>query len=733
MVYKSPVQNIYYQGTSGGRPNTPRTNELEQVANALSNFEQNFRSFGKSYVNNKQKVAQDVFEQLKAEGITDPDEIKELIKKGDPRVKGLDSQYAAAVTDVNFGMAHAMQDKKSIETNVVGQNLAKINLDEQFESVNRSFDGMSSSYIRGYNEIFDKFRVDINGKKLEADALQLIQDKQSTFYTQLDTSLAALDNNKDRLQAVEMLIQTKESEGFLTFDQMNDTVLDYLDNQVDIFKTVGADPETLDFIVSALTSKRGKNGQLPSFLDNKDTAEKSIKILNEIYSKASDGASTMDFMTMMIAEPHKLLKKGDKDKAILGWQTLITGQVDEAIAQNIIPEDQREFWIMNGVFDKTKGFIHPEWKNALEIGFNATNPYDFINVDRQITTPEINKIELGLKHYKFLRSKGQAHLYLSDDQKAFYNGIEHLTTTGKTYQEALVIISKTLTDNVDNKSIPVSLVPDVRSSLEGAFNSWWADKFKGVDNYDVSIALNKAMALAEIYYNFGMPIEAVDAEWLFTGNAAESAVEQALQDVANSFVLIDSVLVNAAALENKNPDVITDRSKFISERWVEENNIQEYDADDIFLKPIQGGWFMLSQKATQMPVMNDDGTFVYFSASQVLDDYVPKGVTGDMTYGVSEAQDKFIDSTLENTKAIKNISQMKWEYETDQVLKQILSGHTKWYNSIKESMEKNYPYKVGGKNYLYKPKYYWDFGMGGTEWNEMKPEEQKKWIEENYE
>ena len=66
MVYKSPVQNIYYQGTSGGRPNTPRTNELEQVANALSNFEQNFRSFGKSYVNNKQKVAQDVFEQLKA-------------------------------------------------------------------------------------------------------------------------------------------------------------------------------------------------------------------------------------------------------------------------------------------------------------------------------------------------------------------------------------------------------------------------------------------------------------------------------------------------------------------------------------------------------------------------------------------------------------------------------------------------------------------------------------------
>ena len=194
MAYKSPVQNIYYQGTSAGRPNTPRTNELEQVANALSNFEKDFRSFGKSYVNNKQKVAQDVFEQLKAEGITDPDEIKQLIKNGDPRVKGLDSQYAAAVTDVNFGVAHAMQDKKSIETNVVGQNLAKINLDEQFESVNRTFDGMSSSYIRGYNEIFDKFRVEINGKKLEADALQLIQDKQGTFYTQLDTSLAALDN-----------------------------------------------------------------------------------------------------------------------------------------------------------------------------------------------------------------------------------------------------------------------------------------------------------------------------------------------------------------------------------------------------------------------------------------------------------------------------------------------------------------------------------------------------------
>lgn len=732
MVYKSPVQNIYYQGTSGGRPNTPRTNELEQVANALSNFEKDFRSFGKSYVNNKQKIAQNVFEQLKAEGITDPDEIKELIKNGDPRVKGLDSQYAAAVTDVNFGIAHAMQDRKSIEENVVGQNLAKINLDEQFESVNRTFDGMSSSYIRGYNEIFDKFRIDINGKKLEADALQLIKDKQGTFYTQLDTSLAALDNNKDRLEAVEMLIQTKEEEGFLSFDQMNDTVLDYLDNQVDIFKTVGADPETLDFIVSALTSKRGKNKQLPSFLDNKDTAEKSIKILNEIYSKSSEGLSTMDFMTMMIAEPHKLLKKGDKDKAILGWQTLITNQVDDAITKNIIPEEQRDFWIMNGVFDKTKGFIHPEWKNALEIGFNAVTPYDFINVDRQITQPEINKIELGLKHYKFLRSKGQAHLYLSDDQKSFYNGVEHLTTAGKTYQEAISIISKTLTDNIDNKAIPNAMKMEIESSLDGAFNGFFADKFGGVGNYDIGIAMEKAMALAEIYYNFGMPLEAIDEEWFFTGNAAEGAVETALNDVINSFSLIDNVLVPNAALENKNPKVITERSRFIAERWVEENNVLDYDADDIFLKPIQGGWFVLSQKNTQMPVIQDDGTFVYFSASQVLDDYTPKGVTGDMTYGQSERQDKYIDSTLENTKAIKNISQMKWEYETDQILEDLLASHARWYREIQEGMEKNYPYKVGGDNILYKPKYYYK-GMKKSEWDKMKPEDQKKWIEDNYE
>lgn len=732
MAYKSPVQNIYYQGTSGGRPNTPRTNELEQVANALSNFEKDFRSFGKSYVNNKQKIAQDVFEQLKAEGITDPDEIKELIKKGDPRVKGLDSQYAAAVTDVNFGISHAMQDRKSIEKNVVGQNLAKVNIDEQFESVNRTFDGMSSSYIRGYNEVFDKFRIDINGKKLEADALQLIQDKQGTFYTQLDTSLAALDNNKDRLKAVEMLIQTKESEGFLSFDQMNDTVLDYLDNQVDIFKTVGADPETLDFIVSSLTSKRGKNGQLPSFLDNKDTAEKSIKILNEIYSKSSEGLSTMDSMTMMIAEPHKLLKKSDKDKAILGWQTMITSQVDDAIAKNIIPAEQRDFWIMNGVFDKTKGFMHPEWKNALEIGFNAVTPYDFINVDRQITQPEINKIELGLKHYKFLRSKGQAHLYLSDDQKAFYNGVEHLTTAGKTYQEAISIISKTLTDNIDNKSIPNAMKIEIESSLDGAFNGFFADKFGGVGNYDIGIAMEKAMALAEIYYNYGMPLEAIDEEWFFTGNAVDGAVETALNDVINSFTLIDNVLVPSNTLENKNPKVITERSQFIAERWVEENNVLNYDAEDIFLKPIQGGWFVLSQKNTQMPVIQDDGTFVYFSASQVLDDYTPKGVTGDTTYGQSERQDKYIDSTQENTKAIKNISQMKWEYETDQILEDLLAGHTRWYREIQEGMEKNYPYKVGGDNILYKPKYY-SKGMKKSVWDKMKPEDQKKWIEDNYE
>ena len=78
--YNSPMKRIYYQSSSGGRPRDPSgDSEAMDLAKSLINFSDEIRQTAYSDAEHNKKDAQVVFDTLKAQGITDPDEIKKLI------------------------------------------------------------------------------------------------------------------------------------------------------------------------------------------------------------------------------------------------------------------------------------------------------------------------------------------------------------------------------------------------------------------------------------------------------------------------------------------------------------------------------------------------------------------------------------------------------------------------------------------------------------------------------
>ena len=70
MAYKSQYVPIRYQSTSTGRPREARDSELNQISNSLKNFNKSFAKFTENYKTEQQNEAQDVFDNLKAQGIT---------------------------------------------------------------------------------------------------------------------------------------------------------------------------------------------------------------------------------------------------------------------------------------------------------------------------------------------------------------------------------------------------------------------------------------------------------------------------------------------------------------------------------------------------------------------------------------------------------------------------------------------------------------------------------------
>ena len=185
MAYKSQVKSVGYQRTSVGRQRTSPTNELSQIAESLKGFNKSFDKFTVNYKDEQQNDAQLVFDTLKTQGITDPEEIKKLIDKGDPRVANLKGYYTQAIVDSNFGLAHAIEDFNNINLQVAditggdenGDAMANLDVNKLLQTDEgnplRDLNTQSKSYNRTYTESLNKMRLELDSKVSVAKGLQL--------------------------------------------------------------------------------------------------------------------------------------------------------------------------------------------------------------------------------------------------------------------------------------------------------------------------------------------------------------------------------------------------------------------------------------------------------------------------------------------------------------------------------------------------------------------------------
>ena len=283
--YNSPMKRIYYQSSSGGRPRDPSgDSEAMDLAKSLINFSDEIRQTAYSDAEHNKKDAQVVFDTLKAQGITDPDEIKKLIENDDERVKPLKKRYTQSVIDSNFGLSHAVQDFKLLNTKITsivgdddkGEAMANLDIDGLLKEITngRNLNDQSISYNRGYTESLNNLRLDLDEKKSKAKGYVILNKTNQSIFEQIgvtwenngartEDNTITIENmsppfNKKvkgevknfpskRIDMIEMLFKNKvQSDKFITAKMFNTQLLNYFEQRADLKKTgIITDPEEL--------------------------------------------------------------------------------------------------------------------------------------------------------------------------------------------------------------------------------------------------------------------------------------------------------------------------------------------------------------------------------------------------------------------------------------------------------------------------------------------------------
>src|SRR5210317_1094708 len=399
MAYKSQYVPIRYQSTSTGRPREARDSELNQISNSLKNFNKSFAKFTDNYKTEQQNEAQDVFDNLKAQGITDPDEIKKLIDKGDPRVANLKGYYTQAIVNANFGLSHAIEDFNNINMKVAnitggddkGDAMANLNIDSLFQSVDenneptgnpiRDLSTQDKSYTRAYTDSMNQMRLELEQKVSVAKGLQLNRATNAASFQIIakaweqggawseekavgpgGSEKETIFHSSSRVQDLENLRTDKVvNEKFINKDEWNKQVLNYFEQVVNLQDTgLITDPGMLSDIVTYLTMNRGSKKDLPSYLRTPKTQEQATKIIDAIKGKVAT-SSKLAIGIDLISKGKAYLKDetaytdssgttkiglsdDDINDSVVAWeQTILIPHVNNMIANGDIPKDLAQF------------------------------------------------------------------------------------------------------------------------------------------------------------------------------------------------------------------------------------------------------------------------------------------------------------------------------------------------------------------------------------------------------
>lgn len=636
-TYQSPVKNVYYQSTSGGKPSIPRKTELGEISEALSKFATTVSDYSKVAATQEMKDAQKTFDTLKNEGITDPEEIQNLINKKDPKVDALQKRWASSVIDVNFAVAHALDDKNKITESVYSQIGTDnslwhtIDLENEFNNLKRDFSDKSNSYTRAYTEAFDKVKLEFQGQKIEGDALHLFNQKKSAKHTHLaeiwqETSGLDWETRRDLIMGTDgdfsdfgQISWFESTKTFLPPDVANQMVIDFLEDQIKIT----TDPKDLVTISKMLTTKRSQS--IPAFRDDIKYREKAVKILADIVTKRNkilkganataaiaEGKIEDELYTSSDGSTHNFTNK-EKLDGWNNWYKAIVGKANElekeyysnpgnSIHGNPFP---KELMILSEIAKLTRanGSKFYQWQDTLEKGLGVINNASSFQVEQ---VPEFLE---GYKLFKQLKFLGQDNNpnadYLTGRSELFYETVYLLETVGgREPQEAVAKAWQLINAPSGSQKIFDEYSETIRSDVVSKFNSFF--EWEGTD---ANIQVNEAIRLTKILMSTGV-------------GTLDNAMESAINMVGNSYIKIDGQLYNKRMFPmNATSEEITKRSKWIAEKVAKElhaNKITIYDADDLVLAPYsEGGLFVVVERATGIPVVAN-GKVYAFKKSEVF-------------------------------------------------------------------------------------------------------------------
>ncbi len=622
MAYKSQYVPVRFQATSTGRPREAKDSELNQISNALKNFNKSFSVFTENYKTKQQDEAQDVFDNLKAQGITDPDEIKKMIDAGDERVANLKGHYAKAVIDANFGLAHAIEDFNSVETKVAnitagdetGESMANLNVDSLFQTEEgnplRVLDTQTKSYTRAYTDSMNQMRLKLDEKV--AVAKGLLMNKKTNDAAFLMIGKAWEQNKSDGLK--ELRFDKVVNEKFVNKNDYDKNVLNYLEQRATLIANgIVGDPSEFKQIIDYLKGKRGKDGKIPSFLETPDHQEQATKIITAITSAVNSGTKKLNIEKMFFdGEGHKEVWNGEKislaDKKVAQdsiYNKIVTLVDEEAKiwesnpanrGQKFPKEDKVNAYIAS-IMSKNAIVFYP-WKEELELGLGIINSTNVFQVDQ---VPQFIK---GYERFKILKRLGQDNNpvadYLTGKEEIFYEGVLSLEKNGMELQDAVATMWKV--QNMPNVEKRFENVDDeIQSSIEEAFKFWFKD------DADTTAQVQEAIRISKIL--------------VATGTNETLARDKAIDMIKKSYIAVDGILWNKRKMPGLDGDAtfhaeLTKKSVFLATEVANKSN-SFYEPEDLVLAPWFGNMFVVMDRNTMAPV-SIDGKAYEFSYTEIF-------------------------------------------------------------------------------------------------------------------
>ena len=532
--YNSPMKRIYYQSSSGGRPRDPSgDSEAMDLAKSLINFSDEIRQTAYSDAEHNKKDAQVVFDTLKAQGITDPDEIKTLIENDDERVKPLKKRYTQSVIDSNFGLSHAVQDFKLLNTKITsivgddekGEAMANLDIDGLLAEITteRNLNDQSISYNRGYTESLNNLRLDLDEKKSKAKGYVILNKTNQSIFEQIgvtwenngartEDNTITIENmsppfNKTvkgevknfpskRIDMIEMLFKNKvQGDKFITAKMFNTQLLNYFEQRADLKKTgIITDPEELSDIVKYLTRKRG-NGTLPSLLDMPEYQEQATKIITSIQGtmfksdKLALAVDLIDNNKVYLKDEVPYVSSSGEQKiglendiindGIILWSQNAKIAIDEEVAKGNIPPELAEFTYYQVISKKldANGIQHPTWKNEIEMGFNSLNVIKTVGGTEEVSSGSIDIFNRGFERWKKLKTNYGGKIptaYANEQASTFYMGVDHLMrNTDMTQQEAIMSMWKAIKNPTNQFANTGVKTEDIYKEVHSAFDGFW--------------------------------------------------------------------------------------------------------------------------------------------------------------------------------------------------------------------------------------------------------------------